>query len=59
MIINCSFISIFTLKINYMEDNKVILFEYTRNGVTYYTPNEIIASMRSEDGKYYSIEYTL
>ena len=46
-----------------MEEEKqvetVMLFEYTRNGVTHYTPNEIIASMRSENGKYFSVEYTL
>ena len=35
----------------------VVLYEYTRNGVVYSTPNEIIASMRAEDGKYYAIEY--
>lgn len=45
-----------------MEENpveKIILFEYVRDGVTYYTPNETIAGMRSETGKYYSVEYTL
>lgn len=38
---------------------KIILFEYTRDGVVYTTPNEMIASMRSQDGKYYSVEYTV
>jgi hypothetical protein len=35
----------------------IVLYEYTRNGVVYYTPNEIIATMRADDGKYYAIEY--
>jgi len=39
------------------EQQPIVLFEYTRNGVVYSTPNEIIASMRAEDGKYYAIEY--
>jgi hypothetical protein len=44
-----------------MEESKekevVVLYEYTRDGVVYYTPNEIIATMRADDGKYYAIEY--
>jgi hypothetical protein len=39
------------------EEQPIVLFEYKRNGVVYFTPNEIIASMRAEDGKYYAIEY--
>lgn len=42
-----------------MENQTIVLYEYTRNGVVYVTPNEIIAGMRSEDGKYFSVEYTL
>lgn len=43
-----------------MEENqieRVILYKYERNGVIYYTPNEMIASMRNESGNYYVIEH--
>jgi len=42
-----------------MENNTIVLFEYTRNGVVYTTPNELIAMLRAQDGKYFSVEYTL
>lgn len=42
-----------------MENNTIVLYEYTRNGVVYTTPNELIAMLRAEDGKYYSVEFTL
>jgi len=42
-----------------MEKETVVLYEYTRNGMVFYTPNEIIASMRADDGKYYAVEFKL
>lgn len=41
---------------NQEEENVNVLYEYIRNGVVYTTPNETIASMRAEDGKYYAVE---
>lgn len=40
------------------EENVNVLYEYLRNGVVYTTPNEMIASMRSDNGVYTQIVYT-
>lgn len=33
-------------------DEILAVYEYTRNGIVYTTPNPIIAAMRSKDGRY-------
>jgi YHS domain-containing protein len=38
------------------ENNTVVLYKYSRGGKEYYTPNEQIASLRSDTGVYYVIE---
>jgi hypothetical protein len=42
-----------------MEKETTVLYEYTKNGIVFYTPNEIIAGMRADDGKYYAVEFKL
>lgn len=36
---------------------KMTIYKYTRDGVEYTTPNEQIASQRSDTGEYYIINY--
>lgn len=42
-----------------MEDNKTVLYEYSRNGKVFITPNEQIAMLRSDNGYYTIVEIAL
>jgi hypothetical protein len=49
-----------TNKVNVMSEErkeKMTIYKYTRDGVEYTTPNEQIASQRSDTGEYYIINY--
>lgn len=40
-----------------MDENKeTIMYKYYRNGIEYYTPNEQIASQRSDTGEFFIIK---
>ena len=39
------------------EKERGIIYSYIRGGVEYHTPNEQIASMRSDSGEYYITYY--
>ena len=38
-------------------DDILVVYQYTRNGIVFTTSNELIAAMRSEDGKYVRKKY--
>ena len=38
-------------------DDILVVYQYIRNGIIFTTSNELIAAMRSEDGKYVRKKY--